>query len=149
MSDLDAVEMDDEERDAFLGAGGTGVVALSGAEGESPHAVPVSYGYDTTEDVFYFRLSAGEGSSKGELADRPVTFVTYGAPDEEWRSVVAKGRLRSTTEESIAIESLEGLRQVQIPLVEIFGRSTAEVTFEFYRLDPDELTTRKEAPMGE
>jgi nitroimidazol reductase NimA-like FMN-containing flavoprotein (pyridoxamine 5'-phosphate oxidase superfamily) len=145
MSDLEAIEMDGDERDDFLGAGGTGVIALSSADEESPHAVPVSYGYDGTEDVFYFRLSTGPDSEKGPLADRPVTFVTYGAADDDWRSVVAKGRLRSTTAESIAIESLEGLENVQIPLVEIFGRPTAEITFEFYRLDPEELTGRKEA----
>lgn len=148
MTDAEAIAMDEEERDAFLGSGGTGVLALSDAAGEPPHAVPVSYGYDATENVFYFRLSAGGESAKGELQDRAVTFVTYGRPDEEWRSVVAKGRLRSTTEESIAIESLEGLQQVQIPLVEIFGRPTSEVTFEFYRLEPAELTTRKESPTG-
>ncbi|QLD89594.1 pyridoxamine 5'-phosphate oxidase family protein [Natronomonas salina] len=149
MSDVEAIEMDEEERDAFLGAGGTGVIALSDSEGEPPHAVPVSYGYDMSEDVFYFRLAAGEESSKGNLRDRAVTFVTYGRPDDEWWSVIAKGRLRSTTEESIAIESLEGLQQVQIPLVEIFDRPTSEVTFEFYRLKPEKLTTRKESPTGQ
>lgn len=86
--------------------------------------------------MFYFRLALREGSSKGDLFERTVTFVTYGRPDDEWQSVVAKGRLRSTTEESIAIESLEGLQQIRIPLVEIFGRPTSEVTLEFYRIEP-------------
>lgn len=149
MSDSDSVRMDEQERDAFLGVGGTGVITLSGSDDESPYAVPVSYGYDESEEVFYFRLAVDTDGGKGELSGRAVTFVTYGYDDddddEEWRSVVAKGRLRETTEPSIAVDSLAGLEHVQIPLVEIFDRPTSEITFEFYRLDPDELTSRKES----
>lgn len=145
MSDPESVLMDEDERDAFLGSGGTGVIALSEARDRSPHAAPVSYGYDETENVFYFRLSTSGDSAKGELSDRAVTFVTYGQLDDGWRSVVAKGSLRETTEESVAIDSLEGLRQVEIPLVDIFGEPPKDVTFEFYRLDPEWLTGRKKS----
>ena len=145
MSDFESVEMADDERDAFLGDGGSGVIALGTSGDESPHAVPVSYGYDATEGVFYFRLAVDADSEKGDLAGRAVTFVTYGHPDDAWQSVVAKGRLRSTTEESIAIDSLEGLQQVQIPLVDIFDRPIAEVSFEFFRLEPATLTGRTES----
>jgi nitroimidazol reductase NimA-like FMN-containing flavoprotein (pyridoxamine 5'-phosphate oxidase superfamily) len=145
MSDTSPTEMTTEERDAFLGAGGTGVLSLASGEGP-PHAIPVSYGYDAEGTTFYFRLAVGPDSGKGELADRPVTFVSYGREDtaENWRSVVAKGRLEATTEESAALESLEGLQQVHIPLVDIFGRPARDVPFEFYRLVPDELTGRQE-----
>lgn len=44
MSDLESVLMDEDERDTFLGSGGTGVIAFSEARDRSPHAVPVSYG---------------------------------------------------------------------------------------------------------
>lgn len=148
MDDSDTIEMEAPERDAFLGNGGTGVLAFSVGRDESPHAVPVSYGYDETEDVFYFRLATGPDSEKGEPSDRSVTFVTYGQQDDEWRSVVASGRLRATMESSVAIDSLEGLQKVQIPMVDIFGRPSSDVTFEFYRLDPEELTGRKESPSG-
>jgi len=140
--------MDAEERDAFLGAGGTGVIALSEGGPTAPHAVPVSYGYDETEGVFYFRLAVGPDSAKGDLADRAVTFVTYGQREDGWRSVVASGHLRSTTADDVALESLEGFQSVQIPLVDVFGAPTADVPFEFYRLDPASLTTRKESPTG-
>lgn len=148
MTDEEAIEMDDAERDAFLGDGGTGVIALSEPGETAPHAVPVSYGYDDTEHVFYFRLAVGPDSEKGELAERPVTFVTYGQGDDGWRSVVASGSLRSTTDGAVAIESLEGFQEVQIPLVDVFGEPTAELPFEFYRLDPEALTTRTESPTG-
>lgn len=144
MSEDSPVAMTDEERDEFLGNGGTGVLSLSAGD-EPPHSVPVSYGYDVTSETFYFRLAAGADGSKGELHDRPVSFVTYGGTDEGWRSVVARGRLEDVESEGIETETLEGLDHVDIPLVDVFERPLREVSFEFYRLVPDELTGRVEA----
>jgi nitroimidazol reductase NimA-like FMN-containing flavoprotein (pyridoxamine 5'-phosphate oxidase superfamily) len=144
MSDTEATAMDADERDAFLGIGGTGVISFSGSEDEPPHSVPVSYGYDRSETNFYFRLAVGSDSDKGEIAGDPVTFVIYGQQDGGWRSVIIKGHLAETTEASVATESLEGLQQVHIPLVDIFGRPIKDVPFEFYRLSPYEITCRKE-----
>ncbi|WP_254839749.1 pyridoxamine 5'-phosphate oxidase family protein [Natronomonas marina] len=145
MSDTESTAMDDDERDAFLGTGGTGVISFPDSEEEPPYSVPISYGYDQSESVFYFRISVAPDSEKGEVAGRPVTFVTYGQVDDVWRSVVVKGRLEETREDSVATESLAGLRQVHIPLVDIFGRPAKDVPFEFYRLVPDEMTARKES----
>ena len=141
----DAIVMDDDERDEFLGTGGTGVISLAPTESGPPHAIPVSYGYDAAARTFYFRLAVDPDSEKGDLAGRPATFVAYGNDDGRWRSVVARGRLESTTGESIGTETLEGLEAVHIPLVDIFGRPPRQVPFEFYRLVPDELTGRKES----
>mgnify|MGYP000249885862 CR=1 FL=1 len=145
MSDTESVAMGADERDGFLGTGGTGVISFPSSDDESPHSVPVSYGYDRSETTFYFRLAVGPDSDKGDVAGRHVTFVIYGQQDENWQSVVAKGQLEETTEASIATDSLEGLRQVHIPLVDIFGRPVKDVPFEFYRLVPDEMTSRKES----
>ncbi|WP_226013444.1 pyridoxamine 5'-phosphate oxidase family protein [Halomicrobium salinisoli] len=137
------IEMDEEERDEFLGNGGTGVLSLSTPDDDPPHAVPVSYGYDQTESTFYFRLAAGE--SKGDLDGRPVVFVVHGDGDDRWRSVVARGHLEDVDNEDIATETLDGLDHVDIPLVDIFHAPTREVDFEFHRLVPDELTARIES----
>lgn len=145
MSDTEPIEMDADERDEFLGAGGTGVMSFSTTADTPPHSIPVSYGYDATETTFYFRLAVGPDSGKGDPAERAVTFVAYGEADDTWRSVVASGRLEETTEKSIANETLKGFEQVQIPLVDIFGRPPGEVPFRFYRLVPDEITSRKES----
>lgn len=145
MSDPDSTGMDADERDTFLGTGGTGVISFPRPDDESPHSVPVSYGYDQSETTFYFRLAVGADSNKGDVAGRRVTFVIYGQQDEQWRSVIVKGRLEETTEGSVATESLEGLQQVHIPLVAIFGQPVKNVPFEFYRLVPDEMTSRKES----
>jgi nitroimidazol reductase NimA-like FMN-containing flavoprotein (pyridoxamine 5'-phosphate oxidase superfamily) len=144
MSETVSIAMDADERDAFLGTGGTGVISFQSSGDESPHSVPVSYGYDTSETAFYFRLAVGPDSEKQDVAGRTVTFVVYGQQEDTWRSVIAKGRLEKTTEASVAIESLEGLQRVHIPLVDIFGRPVKDVPFEFYRLVPAKLTSRKE-----
>lgn len=145
MSDTESVTMDADERDAFLDTGGTGVLSFPSSDDESPHSVPVSYGYDGSETTFYFRLAVGPDSDKGDAAGRPVTFVVYGQQDGNWRSVIVEGHLERTTETSVATESLEGLRRVHIPLVDIFGRPARDVPFEFYRLVSEEMTSRKES----
>jgi nitroimidazol reductase NimA-like FMN-containing flavoprotein (pyridoxamine 5'-phosphate oxidase superfamily) len=145
MTGPDTVQMDAEERDEFLGRSGTGVLSLSTTSDDPPHSVPVSYGYDPVETVFYFRLSVGTESGKANPTDRGITFVTYDEHDGRWKSVVASGRLVSTTDSSLSKESLAGLeRTAQIPIVDLFGKPTSEVAFEFYRLDPDRLTARVE-----
>jgi len=136
-----SVVMTDQERDDFLGRGGTGVLSLATDDGP-PHAVPVSYGYDGTAATFYFRLAVGSGRSKGDLADRSVAFVTHDRPDGGWHSVVAEGRLEDVEREGIETETLEGLRRVDMPLVGAFDHPTREVSFEFYRLVPESLTGR-------
>ncbi|ESP90129.1 hypothetical protein K933_01172 [Candidatus Halobonum tyrrellensis G22] len=140
--------MDGDERDEFLGRGGTGVLSLAPTGDDAPHSIPVSYGYDPVESTFYFRLAVESGSGKTDAVDRSVSFVVYDSVDDEWRSVVASGRLEGTTDDAIATETLEGLERVRIPLVDVFGRPPSEVPFEFYRLVPDSLTGRKEATTG-
>lgn len=145
MSETESIALDADERDAFLGIGGTGVISFQSSNGKSPHSVPISYGYDGSETTFYFRLAVGSDSDKGDVAGRHVTLVIYGQQDGNWQSVIAKGRLEGTTETSVATESLEGLQRVHIPLVDIFGQPVKDVSFEFYRLVPDEMTSRKES----
>ena len=148
MSDEVPLELDPEERDAFLGRGGTGVLSFATDADTAPHTVPVSYGYDAEDDEFYFRLSVGGDSTKADLLDRPVTFVVFGDEDDRWKSIVATGELESTDTEGIETDTLDGLDRVHIPLVDIFGESTRNISFEFFRLVPDEWTGRKESPPG-
>lgn len=158
MDEDSPVSMAADERDAFLGTGGTGVLSLSTAESDPPHAIPVSYGYDPVETTFYFRLAVGSGREKGEVDGRAATFVVYGQADGgddsgdeadagdggDWHSVVASGTLTDIEREAVATESLAALDRVDIPLVDIFGAPTSDVSFQFVRLVPDELTAREE-----
>ncbi|WIV66355.1 pyridoxamine 5'-phosphate oxidase family protein [Natrialbaceae archaeon AArc-T1-2] len=148
MADTDAVELDADERDDFLGNGGTGVISFSTPEGTSPHSIPVSYGYDAATTDFYFRLSVGPDREKGDLDGREVSFVVYGRDgdeDEKWKSVLAKGRLEDVDADPIATETLEELDRVHIPLHDVFGEHPRAVSFEFFRLDPEVLTAHTES----
>ncbi|WP_423744332.1 pyridoxamine 5'-phosphate oxidase family protein (plasmid) [Haladaptatus sp. SPP-AMP-3] len=145
MGDIESVRMDDEERDEFLTSGGTGVISFPSGTDESPYSVPVSYGYDAAEAHFYFRLALGPGSEKTEVVDRPVTFVTYDHTDDGWKSVVVTGELDEVAEADIDSEVTRGMQRVAIPIVDLFERDSREVTFDFYHLHPEEMTSRKEA----
>jgi nitroimidazol reductase NimA-like FMN-containing flavoprotein (pyridoxamine 5'-phosphate oxidase superfamily) len=146
MTNPDPVEMDTDERDAFLGDGGTGVISFSTGEECAPRSFPVSYGYDVIETTFYFRIAVGPESEKGNIEGRAVSFVVYGQDEtDDWQSVIASGRLESTTNEDIATDTLEGLHRVDIPLVDIFGEPPRDIDFEFYRLVADEVSGRTES----
>ncbi|MGM0717618.1 MAG: pyridoxamine 5'-phosphate oxidase family protein [Halobacteriota archaeon] len=144
MRDNVSTEMDADERDARLSTGGTGVLSFCESDDDPPHSLPVSYGYDAAKPAFYFRLAVDSDSAKAAISDHDVTFVVHGQTDEEWWSVVAKGRLEDTMKESIATETLQGFEHVHIPFVDIFGHPPKDVPFEFYRLVPDDLTGRTE-----
>ncbi|WP_248515759.1 pyridoxamine 5'-phosphate oxidase family protein [Salinarchaeum laminariae] len=133
-------EMTAEDRSAVLGTGGVGVLSLSTDGSDAPHAVPVSYGFDPVEEVFYFRLSTRPGSTKGEVDGRSASVVVHGDDGDGHWSVVARGTLVSTDEASVSNESLAGLDRVNIPLVDAFDAPIEEITFAFVRLDPDSLT---------
>lgn len=147
MDDTRSVDMNDDERDEFLGTGGTGVASFPRESGESPYTVPVSYGYDSEKADFYFRLAFSPDTSKeGVVGDRkPMSFVTYDETDAGWRSVVASGKLQEVTEAAIDSEVVTAMRRVHIPLVDVFDRNPREIDFRFFRLDPEELHGKKEA----
>lgn len=63
--------MNPDERDAFLGTGGTGVISFATTGDEPPHSIPVSYGYDGSEVTFYFRLAVDAEATKGMLPTVP------------------------------------------------------------------------------
>jgi nitroimidazol reductase NimA-like FMN-containing flavoprotein (pyridoxamine 5'-phosphate oxidase superfamily) len=150
MSDADTVEMDPDERDAFLGDGGTGVVSFQTAGRDPPYSLPVSYGYDRTAGRFYFRLAFPTDSGKESgLTDRPVSFVVYGQRGDEWQSVVATGRLTAVDEADVDASVLDGMSRIHIPLYDVFDADRREIPFRFVYLDPDELTARREHSRGE
>jgi nitroimidazol reductase NimA-like FMN-containing flavoprotein (pyridoxamine 5'-phosphate oxidase superfamily) len=147
MDDSSTVALDADDRDAFLGRGGTGVISFATDEAGPPHAVPVSYGYDAVDEAFYFRLAVD--GEKDDVEGRAVSFVVHGETDDGWQSVVAEGTLTSTTDADVATAALEGLQRVEIPYVDIFGRPMKDVDFAFVRLDPDEFTARGETVQPE
>lgn len=144
MGSLRWVQMSDEELNAFLGRGGTGVISFSTGADEPPFSIPVSYGYTADSMAFYYRLAFPPGSGKEAVLDSPVSFVTHDRTDEGWRSVVASGRLEEI--EGLPYESaaVQEMWAVRIPSVDIFNRPPEDVTFRHFRLVPETLQGRKE-----
>ncbi|SFG44179.1 hypothetical protein SAMN04488063_2060 [Halopelagius inordinatus] len=146
MGDTRSVVMDDEQRAEFLQSGGTGVLSFGEDRDEAPYSLPVSYGYDSGSGHFFFRLLVGEEREKREQIEdgRPVSFVTYADTDDGWQSVVAAGSLERIDDENVDPETLDELRRVHIPIVDVYDRHPRELTFEFFRLDPEEIDGRTE-----
>jgi len=147
MRSSETTELDESERAAFLGVGGTGVLSFGTGVGQAPYSIPVSYGYDADEGAFYFRLGIAEDGQKSEyVADRrPVSLVVHDDAEGTWQSVVATGQLQEVTESAIWSEAMQGLSRVEIPLVDIFDRPAQEVTFRFFQLSPTSVSGREAA----
>ena len=144
MQGLRWVQLTDDERDSFLGTGGTGVLSFSTPVDEPPVSIPISYGYFADADSIYFRLSMADDSRKPDLVDKPVSFVVHRETDAGWRSVIATGRLTEVIDAPYDSAALQGLWAVDIPTVDVFERPPAEIPYRTYRLIPDNLTGRKE-----
>ena len=71
MTDIRSVRMSDEERDEFLGRGGTGTISFDTPDDDPPYTRPVSYGYDAETGNFYFRFAVGpdDGVDRGLRRD--------------------------------------------------------------------------------
>ena len=144
MQGLRWVQLSDDEREEFLGNGGTGVLSFATDRGEPPVSIPVSYGYFADADSIYFRLSVPEDSRKTTLVENPISFVVHRETEAGWRSVVATGRLETVADAPYESAALQGLWAVDIPTVDVFERPPSEIPYETFRLIPDELTGRKE-----
>lgn len=100
-------QMDDPEIRAFLTERGVGVLGIP--TGELPYMLPLSYGFDGEENL-YFTYVVGETSQKTLLSDEQSTarFLVFEAPSEaRWASVSLDGTLTRVPDHEV--DSLEGL----------------------------------------
>jgi hypothetical protein len=143
-----AVALDDDAVDEFLGPGGTGVLALA-REGES-YAIPVSYGFDGDERIFYLRLAFGPSSHKRTFISGTdvATLVVQRDTDDGWTSAVARGSLSEVTEAALSGAVSRAIHTMDIPFVEIYDRPARDLDYELFRLAPDSLTGRRERGGG-
>jgi hypothetical protein len=152
MEDVRSVRMDTEDRNEFLGSGGTGVVSFDTPDDGPPYTRPISYGYDGETGNLYFRFAVGpEDAGKKDIvdADREVSFVTYDETDRGWRSVVATGRLEEITKSALDPAVAEAMQRVNIPFVDVYDSHPLTLEFRFFRLTPDEITGQREAGTGD
>jgi len=144
--------MSTEERNEFLGSGGTGVISFDTSGDGPPYTRPVSYGYDAETGKFYFRLAVGpEDAGKMDLidADREISFVTYDETDRGWRSVIATGRLEEVTKSALDPAVADAMQRVRIPFVDVYDSHPLTLEFRFFRLTPEEVTGQREAGTGD
>ncbi|CCQ37446.1 FMN-binding domain protein [Natronomonas moolapensis 8.8.11] len=142
--DVIPVTMDDDEIASFLTAEGHGVLAFGG---ESPYAIPMSYGYDPDERAVYVHISEFEGSQKAARLDgpTPVSLVVsrYEGPDR-WRSVVVDGTLSELSEADVERRDVfENFKHGSLASVDVFNRPLSDISFEWYVLDPSAISGRQ------
>lgn len=144
MSAPEETEMSDEEIDDFLGRHETGVLTL--ARDGSPYSIPVSYGYDTTDQTFYMRLVSTPESEKREfLESNPeARIVVYHEEDHStYRSVIAKGTLTQVEPETLSVSQIEQYGESQRPLFELWGKDKDELDIQLFRCNPRQLSGRR------
>lgn len=131
------------ETDRFLGRHETGVLAL--ARDDDPYAIPISYGYDPDERLFYLRLvSTPESRKRQFLTSAPrARLVVYEKDGDTYRSVVAAGTLEKIPRAELSVEHIEQYGEAKRPLFEIWGESRGELEVQLFRLRPDELSGRR------
>lgn len=143
-TDIHATEMTDSEIDAFLVSEGLGILALGG---DTPYAIPMTYGFDPDDRALIFQLGDFDGSKKNALleAEDTVAFavVAYERPDR-WRSVVVEGRLREiTAEEADERDVFEHFSSGRLASVDVFTSDLADVDLDWYVLETGTVTGRK------
>lgn len=97
---LQGIRMDDEEIDEFLRDQGVGLLSL--AKDGDAYAVPISFGYDGGDRLYFFLLRFGDSSRKLDFSEHTdtATFVVYDVetPDR-WRSVIVSGKIGRVPED--------------------------------------------------
>ncbi len=92
------LQMDDAEIDEVLTEVGIGVLSMS-AEGV-PYGVPLSFGYDGDDTLYFVFLGASTDLRKETYAEQAsvASFTTFDVnPDGSWRSVIVAGSLDRIT----------------------------------------------------
>jgi nitroimidazol reductase NimA-like FMN-containing flavoprotein (pyridoxamine 5'-phosphate oxidase superfamily) len=136
--------MSESEVDAFLDSEGHGVLAFAG---ESPYAIPMSYGYDADDRLLYMQLSRFDGSEKHARLDdsKTVSLVVsqYERPDQ-WQSVIVDGTLtRLPPDDDRTQAALDAFTDGELASVDVFNRELSEISFDWYVLEPSGISGRR------
>jgi hypothetical protein len=86
--------MDGTEIDRLLTEQGIGVLSLT--DGTSPYGIPLSFGYDGDDRLYFLFAGHSEEGRKvryAEQSDEASFLVLDVASDNEWRSVIVRGSL--------------------------------------------------------
>ncbi len=136
-------EMDAAAIDDFLGHHETGVLSL--ARTDEPYSIPISYGYDDDNRVFYMRLVSTPESEKRAFLDTSPSarLVVYDEQASSYRSVIATGTLENIPPAELTPSQIAQYGDAKRPLFEIWAQQKDELDIELYRLTPDSLNGRQ------
>jgi nitroimidazol reductase NimA-like FMN-containing flavoprotein (pyridoxamine 5'-phosphate oxidase superfamily) len=138
-------DMEEDEIAAFLADEGHGVLSFSG---DPAYGLPISFGYDVSNDRCVFQLLFAEGSRKRSYLEQSasVNLVAYDwAGPDDWRSVVVDGVL-SRVEAGSADEadaSAVFAECASVPGLSVFEGSVDELVPELYELRIEEMNGRR------
>lgn len=95
---LAGTEMDDSGIDDVLTEAGIGVLSMSADD--VPYGVPLSFGYDGDDRLYFVFIDTSAELRKERYAERtdPASFTTFEvSPDGSWKSVILSGDLDRIT----------------------------------------------------
>ncbi|WP_411965362.1 pyridoxamine 5'-phosphate oxidase family protein [Haloferax sp. YSMS24] len=118
---------------------------LSLAKADIPYAIPISYGYDTTEGRFYFRLvSTPESEKRDFLTSSPrARIVVQESDGNVYRSAIAEGTLEQVPTSELTPERIVQYGNAKRPLFEIWANSKKDLDIQLFELDPKSLGGRE------
>lgn len=138
-AEIQGIEMSDEKIDSFLREQGVGVLSLT--DGEDTYGVPVSFGYDGEESLYFVFLRIGERSKKVEFAEQTgrAALTVYDAPSKHvWTSVIAFGTLHRVPDDEW--QELEAAIEDNAWYPSLFSESEPMQDLQGWELRVDEVT---------
>lgn len=138
---MDAASMSDDEIDSFLRERGSGTLSLT--DKQETYAVPESFGYDG--DYLYFQFVHSDDSHKMAFLETTdvATFTTF-TDNRPGQSVIVRGPIEPVAKEDEVCASRAFSANSVVPMLNVsVDKSVDELSFEFYKLCPVDISGRK------
>lgn len=139
------VPMDEDRMQKLLTDEGSGVLGI--ADDGVPYLLPMSFGYDGDETLYFVYVLFGEESRKETLTDAAdrARFVVYGGDDRhEWQSVSLIGSL-SRVDDDEWDDLREAMKNAQH--ADIFSTATPMRGIEGFRFEIEEWSGIRDGEM--
>lgn len=141
------LELDEYETEEFLKGRGLGVLGLS--KDSEAYTFPIAFAYDDEGGRCIFRFLMSEGSMKRQfVAETDVASLTAyeWRMKNEWKSVVARGPIRSVSDDDLAQVAALFSDVGEESALEVFNNPVSEYETVWYELDISEITARGRFP---
>jgi len=133
-----------EIAERFLSTYGHGVLSM--AKGNDGFGIPISYGYDASNDCCIVQFISDSESQKRQFLEtsETVTLTTYTySPNGDWQSVIATGSLESLSDEEVADWAAEVFFSQAADVYTSNRKVIKDAEIAWYALELETLTGRK------